>query len=40
MVDTELTTDVDTADSLMWAAGYLVVAVLEVGVFYRSTRAK
>lgn len=41
MVDTALTTDVDTAVSLVWATGYLLlVAILTVGVFYRATRSK
>ncbi|WP_435119905.1 ABC transporter permease [Halolamina sp. C58] len=41
MVDTGLTTDVDTALSLVWATGYLLlVAVLTIGVYYRATQGK
>ena len=40
MVDTGLTTDVDTALSLVWATGYLLlVAVLAIGIYYRVTQA-
>ena len=39
MVDTGLTTDLDTAASLGWGAGYLlVVGLLAVWVYYRGTR--
>ena len=41
MVDTGLTTDVDTALFLVWAVGYLLVlATLTIGVYYRVTQAK
>jgi hypothetical protein len=39
MVDTGLTTDLDTAASLGWGFGYLlVVGLLAVWVYYRGTR--
>jgi hypothetical protein len=39
MVDTGLTTDLDTVASLGWGFGYLlVVGLLAVWVYYRDTR--